>query len=66
MTKTNTDPAAAYPGFEHAPEALTKYIEASGIFTILLKSGHIIHFSPENGEAFRTWLQDQGIPDIRI
>jgi len=53
------------PVFEYAPEALTTCIEASGIFTILLKSGRIVHFSPQDPEAFCNWLLRQGIPDIR-
>jgi len=56
---------AAYPEFEHGPDALNKYIEASGIFTILLKSGAIVHFSPGNKDTFRKWLQEHSIPDIR-
>ncbi|SDE32031.1 hypothetical protein [Niabella drilacis] len=63
MTKTYTVPT--YPEFEHAPATLNKYIEASGIFTIMLKTGAIVHFSPGNAEAFRKWLTEHSIPDIR-
>lgn len=43
----------AYPGFEYEPDTLTKYIEASGLFSILLKGGKIVHYKPSNPEDFR-------------
>lgn len=43
MTKTNTDHTALYPGVEYAPGILRKYVEASGIFTIMLKDEAIVH-----------------------
>ncbi|WP_018629141.1 hypothetical protein [Niabella aurantiaca] len=64
MTKTYTA-ALTYPEFEHKPAALTKYIEATGIFTIMLKTGAIVHFSPCDTDGFRSWLTEHNIPDIR-
>ena len=55
---------AGYPGFEHPPEALIKYVEAAGIFTISLKSGTIVSFTPDAKDDFRNWLQSHKIPDI--
>ncbi|MGJ7031547.1 hypothetical protein [Niabella hirudinis] len=63
MTKTYATPD--YPEFAHAPATLNKYIEASGIFTIMLKTGAIVHFSPGNADDFRKWLVEHCIPDIR-
>ncbi|WP_300603863.1 hypothetical protein [Niabella sp.] len=65
MTTAHTEHTAFYPGFEYDTGTLVKYIEASGIFTILLKGGTVVHFSPEDATGFRSWLQQQGIPDIR-
>ncbi|MBZ4190321.1 hypothetical protein [Niabella beijingensis] len=54
-----------YPEFEYAAPTLNKFIEASGIFTILLTSGAIIHFRPENSASFRQWLTEHAVEDIR-
>ncbi|MBO9595769.1 MAG: hypothetical protein J7599_22900 [Niabella sp.] len=48
--------AALFPEFEYGHAQLNKFVESSGFFTILLKSGEIIHFSPERPEEFREWL----------
>ncbi|ANH79989.1 hypothetical protein A8C56_02465 [Niabella ginsenosidivorans] len=62
---TDTIAAAAFPGFEHAPDELTKYIEAFGIFTILLRNGSVVHYNPDDTNAFRYWLNRHKIIDIR-
>ncbi|WP_262919263.1 hypothetical protein [Niabella hibiscisoli] len=36
--------AAYYHGFEYSSDELYKYIEAAGVFTILLKNGNVVHF----------------------
>ncbi len=64
MPKANTDTAALYPGFEYTPGILRKYVEASGIFTIMLKDGTIVHFSPSDNGSFRNWLEQHAIPGV--
>lgn len=49
--------------YQHAE--LHKFIEASGIFSIMLKTGEIIHFQPESPEEFSAWLNKHRIPDLR-
>ncbi|MBZ4192617.1 hypothetical protein [Niabella beijingensis] len=64
MIKNNvTD--TPFLGFEYAPETLIKYVEAAGIFTILLSGGAIVHFHPDKVEAFRNWLKEHKVPDAR-
>lgn len=56
---------ATYPEFKHEAKELTKYIEATGVFSILLKDGNISHFKPTDMEDFRAWLSQHEIPNIR-
>jgi hypothetical protein len=60
-----TTEAAYYPEFEHSSINLSKYIEAAGCFTILLKDGKIVHFFPKKQEDFKEWLTKHNIPNIR-
>ncbi|MBZ4192511.1 hypothetical protein [Niabella beijingensis] len=54
-----------YSGFEYTGEQLYKYVRASGIFTIMLVDGRIVHFVPDNEAEFAEWLRQQGVSDIR-
>ena len=56
---------AAYPEFQHEAHELNRYIEASGIFSILLKCGDIIHHRPMHVEDFRNWLSSHDIVNLR-
>jgi hypothetical protein len=56
---------ASYPRFEHKATELAKYIEALGIFSILLKNGKIVHYTPANTDDFRKWLNNHNIDNIR-
>lgn len=57
--------SAAYPEFEHEAHELTRYIEASGLFSILLKCGNIIHHTPAHADDFRDWLTSHNIINLR-
>ncbi len=54
-----------YPGFKYPHNLLDKYIEAAGLFTIMLTDKSIIHFKPEDIASFRTWLKTHNILDIK-
>lgn len=43
----------SFPGFEYSPDNLIRYIEANGLFTLLLKGGKIVDYKPSNPEDFR-------------
>lgn len=62
MNDTDT---IAYPEFKHEAKELTKYIEALGLFSILLKNGDIVHFTPNHTEDFRNWLRQHKIQNLR-
>ncbi|WP_423147858.1 hypothetical protein [Rubrolithibacter danxiaensis] len=54
-----------YPGFEYSIEQLYKFIAVHELFTIMLNDGRIIHFTPNDPDSFRQWLQKHQIQDIR-
>lgn len=58
---TNT----TYPGFEYPFNLLHKYVEAAGLFTIMLNDTSIVHFKPEDIDGFRSWLKTNNILDVK-
>ncbi|MFT3904350.1 MAG: hypothetical protein QM727_14340 [Niabella sp.] len=54
-----------YQGFSYPCKSLVKFVNTLGIFTIMLKSGRIVHFQPDNIEDFRQWLIKNNIEDIK-
>ncbi|NIG55655.1 hypothetical protein F3J22_19340 [Chitinophaga sp. Cy-1792] len=53
-----------YEGFGWGITEIVKFIEAAGIFTMLLTTRKVVHFTPENAERFRRWLKYHNITDI--
>ncbi|GAB2971046.1 hypothetical protein GCM10027049_00670 [Mucilaginibacter puniceus] len=58
--------AATYPGFEYNANELCKFLASSDLFTILLKNGEIIHYTPLDKNAFIKWLQENKVTNIGI
>lgn len=56
----------SYPGLIPSSSEIKKFVEASDIFTILLISGEVIHFKPEQGATFRNWLLLHNIEEILL
>lgn len=54
-----------YPGFEYSAQNLSKFIAVLDFFTIMLKDGNIIHFTPDDADSFRHWLLLNKITDMR-
>lgn len=54
-----------YPGFDYTARQLSKYLPVSDFFTIMLKNGEIVHFTPKDVGAFEKWLERNNIPNIR-
>lgn len=54
-----------FDGFEHRADELRKFLCTAGIFSISLKSGKIVHYTPEDIDAFRLWLAAHNIEDMR-
>ncbi len=54
-----------YPGFDYPANHISKFLAAFDFFTIMLKNGEIVHYTASDVNAFRKWLTDNNIPDIR-
>lgn len=57
--------ADRYPGFEYSAGQLLKFLAATDFFTVMLKNGDIIHFTPKDIPAFKKWLEKNKIANIR-
>lgn len=58
-------PACHFEGFAYAASEIEKFLNASNLFSIVLKNGDIVQFQPKDENAFRQWLGENDIPDIR-
>ncbi|MBN8833653.1 MAG: hypothetical protein BGO53_09555 [Sphingobacteriales bacterium 39-19] len=54
-----------YPEFQYPAGQLSKFLAASDFFTIMLKNGDIVHFTPKDMPAFKKWLEQNNIANIR-
>ncbi len=54
-----------FPQLGHHSNEIVKFAAASGIFSLLLKCGEVIHFTPQDPEHFRAWLIEKNIEDIK-
>jgi len=54
-----------YPGFDYTANQLKKFLATREFFTILLISGEIIHFFPDNVETFYQWLLENNVTDMK-
>lgn len=54
-----------FPGFEYSALELLKYITTVKDFTLVLKSGEIIKFTPIDEYSFERWLIENNIQNIR-
>lgn len=54
-----------YTGFPYPATDLLKFIAAGNIFTIMLKSGDIVHHTPNDILQFKEWLSDHNVTDIK-
>lgn len=54
-----------YSGFHYPASELSKFLAAADFFTIMLKDGRIIHFTPDDANSFQHWLLLNKIIDMR-
>jgi hypothetical protein len=54
-----------FPDFDYKGTEISKYQQAAGIFTMLLKNGEIIHYEPAVIDAFEEWLSRHNVENIR-
>lgn len=56
---------SCYPEFAYPASELSKFLAAADFFTIVLKHGSFIHFTPDDANSFRHWLLLIKIIDMR-
>lgn len=54
-----------FPGFEYPASELIKYITVVKDFSLMLKSGEFIKFTPIDSNLFKQWLDENDIQNIR-
>lgn len=54
-----------YPGFGQHASSLAKFISAGSLFTLMLKNGKIVHYTPRDKDSFKQWLLDNQVIDIK-
>lgn len=54
-----------FPGFEYSASEVFKYMYILKDFTLMLNDGDIVKFTPDDEDAFKKWLDDIGIQNIR-
>ncbi len=57
--------AIYFPNFEYSVTEIFKYINILKDFTIMLNDGNIVKFTPDDEDAFKKWLDDNGVQNIR-
>ncbi|MEJ2880226.1 hypothetical protein [Pedobacter sp. GR22-6] len=60
----NTLAGISFPGFDYAATEIIRFKETIEFFSIMLKDGHVIHYSPADISSFRNWLLHNAIPDV--
>ena len=54
-----------YPKFNHEAAELSAFLFTIDTFILSLKDGRIVHFKPDNAEAFHDWLVLNRVRDYR-
>ncbi|MBB1644560.1 hypothetical protein [Sphingobacterium sp. UME9] len=57
--------ATYFPNFEYPASEVFKYICIVKDFTLMLHTGDIVKFTPDDEDAFKKWLDDNGVQNIR-
>lgn len=56
--------ATHFPNFEYSASEIYKYLNIFD-FTLLLNNGDIVKFTSDDEEAFKKWLDGNGVQNIR-
>lgn len=54
-----------FPNFKYSAIHVLKFLAASELFTIMLKNGEIVQFIPNDPDAFKKWLEEHEVQNIR-
>jgi hypothetical protein len=57
---------STYPGFDYEASQISKFMPSTRFFTIMLKTGEIVHYTPDDIKAFRQWLYAHNIENIKF
>lgn len=57
--------ATHFPNFEYSASEIFKYLNVFKDFTLLLNNGNIVKFTSNDEEAFKKWLDGNGVQNIR-
>jgi hypothetical protein len=55
-----------FAGFEYPSAEICKFLQTYSTFTLMLRSGDIVHYKPEQATDFQRWLNHHKIEDIRV
>ncbi|OJZ06478.1 MAG: hypothetical protein BGP15_04345 [Sphingobacterium sp. 40-24] len=57
--------STCFPNFEYPASEVFKYICILKDFTLMLHSGDTVKFTPDDEYAFKAWLDNNGVKNIR-
>jgi hypothetical protein len=57
--------SATYQEFKYKASEIKRYIEAVGLFSILLSNGKFVHFMPGCSTDLRKWLRCNNVINVR-
>jgi hypothetical protein len=57
-----------YADFDHRPADISAFLysRVTGVFSISLRTGQVIHFQPKDPASFHDWLKYWGIRDASL
>lgn len=55
-----------YQDFNHEAQELSAFANSKGTFTISLKNGQVIHYTPIDEQEFRQWLLNSAIREVNF
>jgi len=64
IAMNNTLAGIPFPGFDYTAEEITRFKETIEFFSLMLKDGQVIHYTPLDIDDFRNWLLQNAIPDV--
>lgn len=65
LTFYNMVAVTHFPNFEYPASEVFKYLHILQDFTLMLNDGNIVKFTPDDEDAFKKWLDDNVVQNIR-
>lgn len=54
-----------YPGFPYPAGRVKRFAQSNQFFTLLIKDADVLHYEPDDADAFRQWLIAHRVPDAK-